>query len=66
MKKSEIRKYAVEWEEETGLYYVPRGEMPTKVPKGCSLFTIKLRTQFIHDRESMVFEHGFKSRATAN
>ena len=37
MKKPEISKYALEWQEETGLYYLPRGEIPTKIPEGCIL-----------------------------
>jgi hypothetical protein len=35
--KSDFHKYALEWQEETGLYYLPRGEMPTKIPKECML-----------------------------
>jgi hypothetical protein len=37
VKESDIRKYALEWHEKTGLYYLPRGKMPTKIPTGCVL-----------------------------
>jgi len=32
MQNSEIKKYALDWQEKTGLYYLPRGEIPTKIP----------------------------------
>ena len=34
MEEFDFHKYVLEWEEETGLYYLPRGEIPTKIPKG--------------------------------
>ena len=63
--KFDFHKYALECQEETGLYYLPRGEMPTKIPKECILATTKLCTQFARIPGSVVFKHGFKSRATA-
>jgi hypothetical protein len=67
VKESDIRKYALEWHEKTGLYYLPRGKMPTKIPIwAVSLFTTKPRTQFDRARASLRLERGFKRRVAAN
>jgi len=49
MNKSDIYKYALEWQEKTGLYYLPRGKMPMKVPAGCVLVHNKV-AHTVHSR----------------
>lgn len=65
MKKSDIRKYALEWQEETGLYYLPRGKMPTKAPTGCVLVHNKA-AHIVHSRPGSVVSEHFKSGAAVN
>ena len=54
MEESGIGKYALKWHEQTGLYYLPRGKMPTEFQRGAFLFTTKPRTLSTHLRASVV------------
>ena len=65
MKKTDIYNYALEWQEKTGLYYLPRGKMPTEIPgysNRCEQFTKRTPTVYQSARlSSLLFDHSVTS-----
>jgi hypothetical protein len=57
MKRCDIHKYALEWQEKTGLHYLPRGEMPPKIPTGCIL----VHNKAVHTVRSRPGISGFRA-----